>query len=91
MSTYWSLHCKTCSALSESDFNHGEHIIRGIVKAYPHIKAALEADDSHYLEVSVLGHGEELISFLHAHYPHDLELYNEYGQSEPLIKEPKVT
>lgn len=86
MSNYWSMYCKTCSQHSESDFNHGEHILRGIVKAAAHCKAAKSADDSGYLEISVMGHGSELIDFCIAHEGHELELADEYGRFEPLEK-----
>lgn len=86
MSNYWSMHCKTCNKYSESDFNHGEAILRGIAKASQHCQAALEADDSGYLEISVMGHGSELISFCANHDGHELELADEYGRFEPLEK-----
>lgn len=84
MSIYWGLHCKTCNICSDATLNHGEHILRGIVKAAPYIHAALEADDSGYLEISVMGYGQGLISFLNNHTDHELELYNEYGEFKPV-------
>jgi hypothetical protein len=86
MSRDWNMHCKTCNATSETDFGHGEHILRGIAKAFPHIQAAQKADDSGYLEVSVLGHGEELIAFLNEHTGHDLDIISEYGDIEPIVE-----
>jgi len=56
MSTYWGLRCKTCDECSEQDINHGEEILRGLAKATPHIKAALDADKSGYLEFSIMGY-----------------------------------
>jgi hypothetical protein len=80
------MHCKKCDEYSESDFNHGESILRGIAKAAPHCRAAQEADSSGYLEISVLGGGSELISFCNDHEGHELELADEYGRFEPLEK-----
>lgn len=86
MSTYWGLHCKTCNVLSGHDLNHGEEIIRGLVRATPHIKAALDADKSGYLEFSIMGHGySDIMQFaVWDHAGHDLELNNEYGENEPI-------
>lgn len=87
MSREWGLHCKTCDVSSVCEINHGEHILRSLVKAYPHIKAAQEADDSGYLVVSIMAHdwlADDIFSYLSNHHEHDLELIDEYGQLEPL-------
>lgn len=87
MGTEWGLRCKTCDALSPDEFLRGEHMLRSMVKAYPHIKAVKEADKSSYLEISIMGYGwcsDAFFSWLAHHYTHDLELQNEYGQREPL-------
>ena len=86
MSEYWGLHCKTCDKSTDHDFNHGEEILRSLVKATPHIKAALDADKSGYLEFSIMGHhGSDITIFaLEEHVGHELEIESEYGYPEPI-------
>lgn len=86
MSEYWGLHCKTCDESTDHDFNHGEEILRGLVKATPYIKAALDADRSNYLEFSLLGHSySNVMQFaVWDHASHDLELESETGRMEPI-------
>jgi hypothetical protein len=86
MSNYWRMHCKSRGHYSESDFNHGEEILRSMVKVFPHIKAAQDADESGYLEFNVMAHGSELFSFLREHEGHELDLADEYGRFEPIIE-----
>jgi hypothetical protein len=92
MSEYWGLHCKTCDESTNHVFNHGEEILRSLVRATPHIKAALDADKSGYLEFSIMGHhGSDITIFaLEEHVGHELELESEYGYREPIeMKEGK--
>lgn len=87
MSKEWGLHCKGCDRYSVCEINHGEHILRSMVKVYPHIKAAQQADDSGYLEVSIMGHqhlADDIFNWLSEHGEHVLELIDEYGRVEPL-------
>ena len=56
MSEEWGLHCKTCNKSTEDGINHGEEILRGLVRATPHIKAALDADKSGYLEFGIMAY-----------------------------------
>ncbi len=85
MSNYWDLHCKTCDAHSETDINHGDRQLRGIVKIFPHIKKALEIDeDEEYIRIGIAGgYSTELFSFLQAH--------DEYGRFEPIEASEKST
>lgn len=84
MSNYWSIHCKTCNAYSDTDINRGEARLRGIVKIFPHIKKALELDeDEQHIQISVSGgYSTELFSFLRAHDGHEIDLADEYGKFE---------
>ncbi len=87
MSNYWSMHCKTCNVESDTNINHGDHILRGMAKAYPHLKAAQQADESGYLEFHVMSYGAELFSFLQEHDGHEIDLVDECGKFEPIIIE----
>ncbi len=84
MSNYWSLHCKTCNVESDTNINRGDHILRGMVKAYPHLKAAQRADESGYLEFHVMSYGTGLFSFLQEHDGHEIDLTDEHGKFEPV-------
>lgn len=90
MSTNWGYQCRTCDVRSGSIYNHGQDVLRGLAKAAPHIKAALEADESGYLEISALCDNGNAIFFLREHAGHDLELLSEYGDIETLAKDPEV-
>ena len=85
MSEYWGLHCKTCDKSTDHDINHGEEILRGLVKAMPHIRAAKAVDNSSYLEFSIMGHrGSDIIGFAEDHAEHELLIESEYGYTEPI-------
>jgi hypothetical protein len=90
VSKSWGYQCRTCDERSGSIYNHGQNILRGLAKAAPHIKAAFEADDSGYLEISALSDNGNAIFFLREHGGHDLELFSEYGDIEPLDVDPSV-
>lgn len=91
MSEYWGLHCKTCDMSTDHDFNHGEEILRGLVRATPYVKEALDADKSGYLEFSIMGHHwSNVIRFaVWDHVGHELEIESEYGYTEPIEEEQK--
>lgn len=93
MSREWGLHCKTCDSCSVNDFNHGERLLRSVVKGYPHIKALRDAIEGGYLDVSIMGYSsisDELFTWLAEHHAHELELRDEYGDCESL-EEPLVS
>lgn len=93
MSMYWGYHCKTCpqdqpadeydetAAWSETRMNHGEATLRNIAILAPHLKAICEGDSTGYLEVSVMGHGPELVFWVIEHEGHDIELVSESSTS----------
>ena len=89
MSTYWGYRCTKDGAVSAQWFNRGEHILRSCVRCYPLIRQIWVMDDTGYIEVGIMAHAHaeiELFAFLRDHYEHGLELYNEYGRSEPLVE-----
>lgn len=91
MSREWGLHCKTCDACSVNDFNHGESLLRTMVKVFPHIKTAQDVDTYGYLNVTIAGYGYlsgDFFEWLEEHAKHDLELEDEYGHREPLEETP---
>ncbi len=90
MSCDWGYRCKQDGAETETWFNHGEAILRSIVKCYPLIKQLQEEDKSRFIEVHILGHAwieADLWDFLQEHLEHGIELLNEYGESAPLEEE----
>ena len=90
MSTYWSLHCKQCDLVSTDDgINHGGHILRSIYALRDHIVAIETQDKSNYLSVEIMGHHGtmDIWSFLKEHYDHEMDLKNEYGDTEPIEEE----
>ena len=86
MSEYWGLHCKTCGISTDHDINHGEEKLRGLVRATQHIKAALDADKSGYLEFRVMGYDWSNITdfAVYTHAGHELELESETGRKEQI-------
>lgn len=90
MSNYCNLYCKTCGEYSKTDINHGERILRNVVKVAPGCKIALEADKDGYLSISVLNYGFELIDFAIEHGGHDLKIEDEYGKHLPLNESEEI-
>jgi len=86
MSEYWGLYCKTCDKSTDHEFNHGEEILRSLVKATPHLKAAFDIDTSGYFEFHLMGHNwSDVTGFaLEEHAGHELELESEYGNRETI-------
>ena len=87
MSIEWYLYCKTCNNVMDDSINHGANILRSMVKAAPHIKAALDADTSGYLEVGIMAYSRDAIDFAIAHLGHELELHSENYDVVPLVQE----
>ncbi len=87
MSKDWGYRCCQDGEVSETWFNHGEHILRSIARCWPHIRQVLETDDTGYIEIDIMAHSyesSEIWHFLWQHYEHGIELRNEYGGTEPL-------
>jgi hypothetical protein len=87
MSTYWGYRCKQDGIISDTWFNHGEQILRCYAECWPLIRQISEKDKCGYIEVTIMAHAHvnsEIFEFLHDHYEHGVELYNEYDRSEPL-------
>ena len=90
MSREWGYRCKSCDSESVCEINHGELLLRSLVKVYPHIKAIQDNDKSGYIQISILGYAWiDLVSWLDEHAGHEIELIDEYGKCEPL-EEPKT-
>lgn len=87
MSTYWGYHCKRDDTYTDTWFNHGEHILRSYARCWPLLKQVFEQDTSGYIEVHTMAHeyaDYTLQQFLWNHFDHEIELYNEYGATEPI-------
>lgn len=85
MSREWGYRCASCDAESVCEINHGESVLRALVKVYPHIKAIQETDKSGFIQISILGYNWlDLVTWLSEHDGHKLELIDEYGTREPL-------
>ena len=85
VSTEWGVHCKTCDSSTIQGFNHGQAVVRSLIKAAPHIKAALAVDESGLLSFDVMGYRwSDIVDFVLEHTGHELELESEYGDTEPL-------
>lgn len=82
MSECWHYKCLICGARSEEGINHGDEILLNILKVHYQLTQILENEDG-YLEIGVMGHSPELISFLTSHHGkgHDVVVESEYSSS----------
>ena len=86
MSTYYGYHCKTDNETSDCWMNHGEQVLSDLARLAPLFRAINEGDSLGYIEIRVMGHGWDPIIWLEKHAQHDIELHNEYGETEPLLE-----
>lgn len=94
MSEYWILHCATCKKTPEDGDimwpNHGQSLLRMLVKVSPFVRQAYELDDTGYLEFAITGYPGLAASwpFLWEHMDqgHEIVLMSEYGDTEPVIE-----
>lgn len=90
MSTSYGFHCKTDDSYTGCSWNsHMRDVMRDLVRMTPALAQIAQMDTQGYVELSIMGYGaylgdEPIFSWLTEHQGHDLELYNEYGQYEPL-------
>lgn len=94
MSTYWGLHCKPCDSHTGAGKNHGEVVLSDFARMSLLLRQLWKMDSQGYLELDILGHFEmetgydgTFIGWLIEHAGHTMELYNEYGEYEPLRPE----
>lgn len=78
MSTYMYVKCLDCKATCDTNMNHHEVLIRSFWKMREALYQVRDLDTEGYLEVSIMGYGQELPNFLMDHHNHTLELWDEY-------------
>ena len=90
MSTNWGLQCKTCHVDTGcGDLSNAKIVLRDIVSMTPELHNINQKDTMGYIEISLMGGGHNFIIppwvFVVDHKDHELELYNEYGDTEPIV------
>lgn len=83
MSCHYGLRCISCDASSPHTFNHGQDIVRDIVRCAPLIKYLHDLQRSGYLEIRFMA-DDGVLNFALAHYSHTLVLEDEYTKTVPL-------
>lgn len=84
MSNYCYVHCMTCGMSSSSDMNRGNMEIRYIGHVLPLLSHALHEYQGNYLELHMMAHGQDMISFMIEHAKHNLWCMSEYGPDNEL-------
>jgi len=86
VSTYWTLHCRTCDSEDRPTWwNHGDAELRELVKLLPAIANLQRAQETHRtelaLEITIVGPEwtNGLGAFALKHDGHDVAVKNEYG------------
>ena len=82
MSEIWHFKCLRCDEHNGDGLNHGDKILLNVLKHVDMIKSILDSDEDGYIEISIINHESEPISFLMEHYGdgHDVVVYSEYGK-----------
>jgi hypothetical protein len=83
MSLYWHLRCDDCGADAETELNHGDEVLRAVVRVARHVAPVGESGRYH-LDLHVQGYGGEPYAFAVEHMGHRLALASDVGHHEPV-------
>ena len=91
MSACWGLRCKTCSADTGcGESGNATTILRDIALMSSELISIQQKDTMGYVELSLMGGSHcfnvSPFAFVSQHIGHELELYNDYGETEPIIE-----
>lgn len=85
MSTYYGLHCKPCNSFSGCGTNYATDQLKALSALSYDIKELYNKDITGALnittEFSWHEHNKNLIDWLVEHASHEMEIYDEYGES----------
>lgn len=86
MSSYWGYRCKRDGDCSPTWFNHGEDQLSLLVQLLPHLRA-IQASDCWIVSLDFYGAYDDPrpLEWLATHDGHEIELWNEYGHTAPLV------